>query len=97
MEKANAGPFWPRLLKEKTKPHYLGIDFSRWVDEDYENEDPAAEAPFDQAAFMNMAQMSAGAGGAYSDDTSFGHGDEMPSLEDDSEGEGEDGMPALVD
>jgi len=46
---------------------------------------------------MNMAQMSAGAGGAYSDDTSFGHGDEMPSLEDDSEGEGEDGMPALVD
>lgn len=94
MEKANTGPFWPRLLKEKTKPHYLGIDFSRWVDEEYEDEDPAADAPFDPSSFMNMAQM--GAGGAYSDDTAFDHNDEPRLLEDDEEEDDEDGIPALV-
>lgn len=57
LEKAEQGPFWTRLLKENSKPHYLHVDFSRWVDEDYEDEDPEAERPIDQSAFMNMAQM----------------------------------------
>lgn len=44
---------------------------------------------------MNMAQMSAG--GAYSDDASFRAGvDEPLLLEDSSEDEGDDGMPALI-
>ncbi|XP_058061392.1 uncharacterized protein CG16817 isoform X1 [Anopheles bellator] len=25
--------YWPRLLKEKTKPHWLKVDFNRWEDE----------------------------------------------------------------
>jgi hypothetical protein len=44
---------------------------------------------------MNMAQM--GAGGAYSDDIGFDHGDEPHLLEDDEEEDrDDDGMPALV-
>ncbi|CUS13592.1 unnamed protein product [Tuber aestivum] len=33
--------FWPRLLKESKKAHYLRTDFDKWVDED-EQEDEAS-------------------------------------------------------
>ncbi|XP_063613121.1 prostaglandin E synthase 3-like [Penaeus indicus] len=32
--KKEEGPYWPHLLKEKTKQHWLKVDFSRWKDED---------------------------------------------------------------
>jgi hypothetical protein len=35
---ANA-PFWPRLLKNKDKNQYISVDWSKWVDEDEEEED----------------------------------------------------------
>ena len=34
MVKKEAGPYWPHLLKEKTKQHWLTVDFNRWMDED---------------------------------------------------------------
>ena len=30
---AEEGPYWERLLAEKTKAHWLKIDFTRWKDE----------------------------------------------------------------
>ncbi|KAF2401412.1 HSP20-like chaperone [Trichodelitschia bisporula] len=30
--------FWPRLLKEKAKLHFLKTDFDKWVDEDEQDE-----------------------------------------------------------
>jgi len=32
--------FWPRLLKESKKVHYLKTDFDKWVDEDEQDEAP---------------------------------------------------------
>ncbi|XP_053643036.1 prostaglandin E synthase 3 [Cherax quadricarinatus] len=32
--KKEDGPFWPHLLKQKVKQHWLKVDFSRWKDED---------------------------------------------------------------
>ena len=32
--KKEAGSYWPHLLKEKTKQHWLKVDFNRWQDED---------------------------------------------------------------
>lgn len=32
--------FWPRLLKDKAKVHYLKTDFDKWVDEDEQEEAP---------------------------------------------------------
>lgn len=32
--------FWPRLLKEKSKVHFLKTDFDKWVDEDEQDEAP---------------------------------------------------------
>ena len=34
LEKKDEGPYWERLLKEKTKQHWLKIDFNKWKDED---------------------------------------------------------------
>ncbi|XP_050093685.1 uncharacterized protein CG16817 [Anopheles aquasalis] len=35
--------YWPRLLKENTKPHWLKVDFNRWEDEDSGDEDGGAD------------------------------------------------------
>ncbi|PYH49557.1 Hsp90 cochaperone SBA1, partial [Aspergillus saccharolyticus JOP 1030-1] len=32
--------FWPRLLKESKKTHFLKTDFDKWVDEDEQDEAP---------------------------------------------------------
>lgn len=32
--------FWPRLLKDAKKVHYLKTDFDKWVDEDEQDEAP---------------------------------------------------------
>lgn len=31
--------YWPRLLKDKTKPHWLKVDFNRWEDEGSNDEE----------------------------------------------------------
>jgi hypothetical protein len=36
--------FWPRLLKDSKKVHFLKTDFDKWIDEDEQNE--AAEDDF---------------------------------------------------
>ena len=36
--------YWPRLLKDAKKVHFLKTDFDKWVDEDEQNE--AAEEDF---------------------------------------------------
>lgn len=32
--------YWPRLLKDKAKVHFLRTDFDKWIDEDEQNEAP---------------------------------------------------------
>lgn len=44
--------YWPRLLKDKARVHFLKTDFDKWVDEDEQNE--AAEEDFSQ--FGNMGE-----------------------------------------
>ena len=34
LEKAEEGPYWERLLADKTKQHWLKVDFAKWKDED---------------------------------------------------------------
>jgi len=47
-KKEHKEEFWPRLLKEKAKVHWLKTDFDKWVDEDEqdatEDDDAAAKA-----------------------------------------------------
>ncbi|KFY36553.1 hypothetical protein V495_07792 [Pseudogymnoascus sp. VKM F-4514 (FW-929)] len=56
--------FWPRLLKDSKKVHYLKTDFDKWVDEDEQE-----EAPEEDLSGMGgmppggMGGMGGGAGG----------------------------------
>jgi hypothetical protein len=95
--------YWPRLLKNPAKVHYLRTDFDKWVDEDEQN-----EAPEDDY----MSQFG-GAGGGLGEDGGFGGidfsklgggGGDMPGMEGlgagDAEGadeddEDDDDMPDL--
>ncbi|GAB7361715.1 hypothetical protein MBLNU230_g1762t1 [Neophaeotheca triangularis] len=60
LQKAEAKEeYWPRLLKDKVKVHFLKTDFNKWVDEDEQNEEPEADD-----AMAGMGGMPPGAGGA---------------------------------
>jgi len=50
--------YWPRLLKEKGKVHFLRTDFDKWVDEDEQEGNP------DDEDFMSKMGGMGGAGGA---------------------------------
>ncbi|KAF7504516.1 hypothetical protein GJ744_002136 [Endocarpon pusillum] len=88
--------YWPRLLKDKAKVHFLKTDFDKWVDQDEQN-----EAPEDD--YMNNfggGGMGGGDGGLGGIDFSkLGGGGGMPGMEglgdeggDDSD---DDDMPGL--
>jgi len=95
--------YWPRLLKDSKKAHFLRTDFDKWVDEDEQN-----EAPEDD--YMNQF-----GGGGMGEDGGFGGidfsklgggaGGDMPGMEglgggEDDEGEDDEDdedMPDLAD
>ena len=45
MIKAEEGPYWPRLLKDTKKVHWLKVDFNKWKDEDESDEEAAGAGP----------------------------------------------------
>lgn len=45
--------YWPRLLKEPKRMHFLKTDFDKWVDEDEQNEAP--EDDFSQFGGMGKS------------------------------------------
>ena len=51
--------YWPRLTKEKSKNAYIKTDFSKWVDEDEQEETSPAAAMDDE---MNFGGMDMGGG-----------------------------------
>ncbi|CAO2650304.1 Nn.00g015960.m01.CDS01 [Neocucurbitaria sp. VM-36] len=48
--------YWPRLLKDSKKMHFLKTDFDKWVDEDEQDEAPEED-------YMNQMNPMGGAGG----------------------------------
>lgn len=101
--------YWPRLLKESKKVHFLKTDFDKWVDEDEQNEAPEE----DFANFGGMGGMPGMGGGDFGgiDFSKLGGGgglptggddsdesdDDMPALEGDDEEEGDDKKPAATE
>ncbi|KAG9246916.1 HSP20-like chaperone [Calycina marina] len=92
--------FWPRLLKDSKKVHFLKTDFDKWVDEDEQD-----EAPEDDLGNMggmggmpgmgDMSSMMGGAGGDFGgiDFSKLGGGADAGA--DDDDDEDDDEMPAL--
>ncbi|KAK4180335.1 HSP20-like chaperone [Triangularia setosa] len=85
--------YWPRLLKESKKVHFLKTDFDKWVDEDEQNE--AEEEDFSQFGGMGGMPGMGGAGGDFGgiDFSKLGAGAGMP--EGDDEEDSDDDMPPL--
>jgi hypothetical protein len=54
--------YWPRLLKDKAKQHYLKTDFDKWVDED-EQDGAADEDLMGGAGGMDEGMMGGMGGG----------------------------------
>ncbi|KAF2199883.1 HSP20-like chaperone [Delitschia confertaspora ATCC 74209] len=96
--------YWPRLLKESKKMHFLKTDFDKWVDEDEQDEQP------DDEDFMSKMNPMGGAGGDGGfggiDFSKLGAAQGMGGLPDmgamgdmgegsDDEGDDDDDMPAL--
>ncbi|KAL1879985.1 hypothetical protein VTK73DRAFT_6375 [Phialemonium thermophilum] len=88
--------YWPRLLKDSKKVHFLKTDFDKWVDED--EQDEAAEDDFSNFGGMggdlggiDFSKLSGGAGfGGEGDDDDDGSDDDMPPLEGEEEEGGEE-------
>lgn len=70
--------FWPRLLKEAKKVHFLKTDFDKWVDEDEQEEVEDDYSNFgglgegSGLGGIDFSKLGAGAGG----DDAFGGGEE---------------------
>jgi len=81
--KKEGGPYWPRLLKDANKMHWLKTDFDKWRDEDDSDVDEAKDASFEDM-MSKMGGDYNGLGG--NDDADIANDDdsddeELPDLE----------------
>jgi len=89
--------YWPRLLKESKKVHFLKTDFDKWVDEDEQEEAPEDDLGMGGMGGLpgmgDMSSMMGGAGGDFGgiDFSKLGGGDAAGEEEDEDDEE----MPAL--
>lgn len=89
--------YWPRLLKDKAKVHFLKTDFDKWVDEDEQD-----AVPDDDDYMSRMGGMGMGGDGGFGgiDFSKLGGAAGMGGGEEDEEEEDEDedeDMPELED
>jgi len=89
--------FWPRLLKEKGKVHFLRTDFDKWVDEDEQEDNPEDD---DFASKMGGLGGAGGPGGSGFEGIDFSKLGSGPSgdpadLPEESSDEEDDEMPEL--
>jgi len=61
LEKKEAGPYWDRLLADKTKQHWLKIDFNKWKEEDESDDEEGGQNL--EEMMKNMGGLGGGMGG----------------------------------
>jgi len=97
--------FWPRLLKDAKKVHFLKTDFDKWVDEDEQDEAPEEDLAGNMGGMGGMpgmgdmsSMMGGGAGGDFGgidfSKLGGGAGGDAEGEEEEDEDEDED-MPEL--
>merc|ERR1719481_1566043 len=106
LEKVEEGPYWERLLADKTKQHWLKVDFGKWKDEDDsdgEGEGGAGGGGDLEEMMKNMGGLGGGmggmpgmggAGGMDMASMMAGMGDDKPDMDDLGDSEDED-LPDL--
>jgi len=83
--------YWPRLLKETKKVHFLKTDFDKWVDED--EQDPTLDD--DYAANFGGFGENEGLGGIDFSKLGGGPTDAKPAAANEPDDESDDEMPEL--
>ncbi|KAJ9575151.1 hypothetical protein L9F63_025898 [Diploptera punctata] len=68
-EKEEDCPYWPQLMRDKKKYHWLKVDFNKWKDEDDSEDDVGQSEDLEE-----MMRQMGGLGG--------GGGDSKPSFDD---------------
>ncbi|KAH6640811.1 HSP20-like chaperone [Chaetomium tenue] len=89
--------YWPRLLKDAKKAHFLKTDFDKWVDEDEQNEAPEDDFGANFGGPGGPGGMGMGMGGGDFggiDFSKLGGGAGMPTGDEDDD-ESDDDMPPL--
>lgn len=83
-KKDESGPYWPHLMKDKKKYHWLKVDFNKWKDEDDSEDDVGQSEDLEEM----MRQMGGLGGGGESkpsfndlDPESDSDDEELPDLE----------------
>lgn len=81
--------WWPRLLKDSTKQHWLKVDFPKWKDED-DSEDEGGDGMMGglgggQPDFSNLMRQFGGGGGMPDMGAYGGPGDDLSDNEEESD------------
>lgn len=50
-KKEEDGPYWPHLMKDKKKYHWLKVDFNKWKDEDDSEDDVGQSEDLEEVRF----------------------------------------------
>jgi len=87
--------YWPRLLKDSKKVHFLKTDFDKWVDED--EQDEAADDDFSNFGGMGGMPGMGGSDFGGIDFSKLGGGGPSGEEEEEGEGEEDEDMPPLED
>ncbi|XP_046397352.1 prostaglandin E synthase 3 isoform X2 [Ischnura elegans] len=80
LRKKEPGPYWPHLMKDKKKYHWLKVDFNKWKDEDDSEDELGGNDELDEM----MRQM----GGLGAGDDGKPAFDDLEPESDDSDDEG---------
>jgi len=89
LEKKEAGPYWDRLLADKSKQHWLKIDFNKWKDEDESEDEEGGQNLEDM--MRNMGGLGGGGMGGMPGMPGMGGMGGMPGMP------GMGGMPGMPD
>lgn len=82
--KAESGPYWPSLLSEKQKAHWLKVDFNKWNDgSDDDEEEPEGGGDKISDLIRQVGNLDGGEKPSFNDlddDQEDSDDDEMPNL-----------------
>lgn len=81
--KAESGPYWPALLSEKQKAHWLKVDFNKWNDgSDDDEEEPEGGGDKMSDLIRQVGNLDGGEKPSFNDldDDQDSDDDEMPNL-----------------
>jgi len=90
------GPYWPRLLENKTKQHWLKVDFSKWKEEDDSDAEEGAGGQDLEEMMKNMGGLGGGGGMGGMDMSALnGMGGAQPNMDDLEDDSDDEDLPGL--